>query len=851
MEDGGRAVFGKLLRHFRLEAGLSQDMLAERARMSAETIGALERGVRRSPYQETVSLLATALGLGAGDRVRLEAAAARPQRPRHKRPAGAATEGAPAPSWWTPSVILDPEAIRETPTFTGRTRELQNIEELLGGGNRTVVYGLGGIGKSSLAREFAWRRRERYALVAWLSADTEDGIITAFIRLGAQFVPGLEGITDRRRAAQRAKTALLDVATSLRKPMLVIFDNLAQRQLLREWAPREGVHVLATSRNGDWGGDATTLSLSPWPPEDAVQYLRRESGRDFADNDARAIAEALGGLPLALAHAAAYLGRLRTVTAQSYLLQIERHMRRAPAGAAYSRAVFATFQEALGRAERMQPGAAALLCLAAFFAPDAIPETLFEGGTPDAASLLPRLPDRAPAANLGSILGDAGRREEALAALDRFSLVRFVEHARSFDVHRLVQAAARDLAGADRLSWAECAAAHIDAIFPADGEEVANWTSCAPLVAHAQAALASLPDVAGSVRAAHLAQRCAHYLYNRAAFAQGEALYRRALAIREMRLGPAHPKVAETLNRLGTLLRATSRLAEAEASYCRALSILESAGQPTPEMVDALSNHALTLVLASRFSEAEPIYRRALAIAEVAFGADQLLVAEVLQGLALLLRHTNQLIAAEEAYRRALAIYEAHYGPEHFHVARLLNGLAYVLAHTDRAAQAEAAYRRALAINEAAYGTQYPEVARTLNNLANLLRDSSRFEEAEPLYLRALAIYEAGDLVASLSAVLTNFATLLVRTARYVDAEPLYRRALETDTAHFGLDHVGVATILNGLGTLLRETGRAAEAEPLLRRALTIRESCFGPDHPAAVETRAELAKIPGSGSSG
>jgi tetratricopeptide (TPR) repeat protein/transcriptional regulator with XRE-family HTH domain len=847
MEDG-RAAFGTLLRHFRLEAGLSQEALAQRARMSIQTIGALERGVRRTPYHETVALLSVALGLGAGDRVRLEAAAARPQRPRRRPTLDVAKEGALAPPWWTPSVILDPEAIRETPTFTGRDRELQVIANLLDGGSRTVVYGLGGMGKSSIAREFAWRHRERYALIAWLSAETEDGIIAGFIRLGAQFVPGLEEITDRRRAAERGKTALLDVAASLRKPMLVIFDNVASRQLLREWAPRDGAHALATSRNADWGGDATAMPLAPWPPGDAAHYLRRESGRDLTDDDARAIAEALGGLPLALAHAAAYLGRLRTVTARKYLAQIERHMTRAPAGAEYPQAVLATFQEALERAERTQPGAAALLALAAFLAPDAIPETLFASLPDDAtnaAGLRPRLPNDVSAADLASIVGDAGRRDEALAALDRFSLVRFVERTRTFDVHRLVQAAARDLLGAARFSWAECAAAHVNAVFPVDVDDLANWPGCAALVSHALAALDALPQDTASLCAAELTQRCAYYLFTRAGFTEAEGLYLRALAIREARLGPMHLDVAETLDALATLLRAKTRYAKAEALYRRALAIVEAARGPThPTLVDMLSSLALTLVLVSRFAEAEPLYRRALAIAETTLGTDHVEVAEVLHGLGLLLRETNELAAAESSYLRALAIYEARVGPDHFQVARLLNGFALLLARTSRAAEAESAYHRALRINEACYGPHFPEVARTLNNLGNLLRDSGRFEEAEPVYRRALAIYEARQSSDNAAAVLANLATLLSRTSQYAEAEALYRRALDIQTLHLGPEHTRLATTLNNLATLLNSTGRPEEAEPLLRRALAIREAHFAPDHPLVAETRSELAKV-------
>jgi transcriptional regulator with XRE-family HTH domain len=60
-----RPAFGTLLREFRLAAGLSQEALAERASMSADGIGALERGVNKAPQRETLALLLNALQLGA------------------------------------------------------------------------------------------------------------------------------------------------------------------------------------------------------------------------------------------------------------------------------------------------------------------------------------------------------------------------------------------------------------------------------------------------------------------------------------------------------------------------------------------------------------------------------------------------------------------------------------------------------------------------------------------------------------------------------------------------------------------------------------------------------------------
>ncbi|MBV8343406.1 MAG: tetratricopeptide repeat protein [Candidatus Eremiobacteraeota bacterium] len=754
---------------------------------------------------------------------------------------------APAgPYWRSPSVILDPEVIRETPSFTGREDELRAIATALESGARTIVYGLGGTGKSSLLREFAWRHRERFSVIAWLDAETENGIIEGFIRLGSLFVRGLDEVTDRQRAAQRAKTTLLSLSAGLRKPILLLFDNVSHRRLLNDWAPREGVQVLASSRNADWGGGARTVPLSAWPLDDAVRYLSAERGAELTGADARAIAERLDGLPLALAHAAAHLGSVRTVTARNYLLQIERHMARAPDGAEYPRAVFATFQEALAKAEQLQPGAASLLCLAAHFGPDAIPESLFANAL-GASGLRPPLPDGAPAADLGSTLADAFVRDEALGALDRLSLVRFAVETRTFSVHRLVQAAARDLVRSDAVGWVQIAVASANAEFPADPLDVATWPQSAALLPHAQAALVALPKDAAFAPAGDLADRCGDYLCDRADFEEAERLLRLALAVREAIHGSDHPDVAQTLNNLAGVLVETNRSTEAEALYRRALAIREASyGPDHPDVAIVLSNLASLFQETNRHSEAEPLYRRALAILKGSYGPDHTEAAQAFNNLANLLVVTNRFAEAEPLYRHALAIVEKSFGEEHPDVAIGLNNLARLLRDTNRLAEAEPLFRRAAATLAAVYGTGHPEIATVHNNLANVLRDLNRPAEAETLLRDALEMREKsyGPEHPRVAQSLNNLANLLRDANRSAEAERLYRRALSIFEASFGPEHPRDAETLNGLAILLSAGNRFAEAEPLFRRALAIREASHGTNHPDVAQTLNDLANL-------
>ncbi|HYL26428.1 MAG TPA: adenylate/guanylate cyclase domain-containing protein, partial [Candidatus Nitrosotalea sp.] len=138
--------------------------------------------------------------------------------------------------------VVDAAEFRSVPTFSGRDEELAALHAALQREDAiAVVHGLGGIGKSSIAREYGWRNRDAYSIAWWLNAQTEEGIIDGLLRLGSMFVHGLDRLADRRDAAQRVINSVLG---GLDKPALLVFDNLEDEQLMRRWLPRTGARAL-------------------------------------------------------------------------------------------------------------------------------------------------------------------------------------------------------------------------------------------------------------------------------------------------------------------------------------------------------------------------------------------------------------------------------------------------------------------------------------------------------------------------------------------------------------------------------------------------------------------------------
>ncbi|MBV9103452.1 MAG: tetratricopeptide repeat protein [Candidatus Eremiobacteraeota bacterium] len=741
--------------------------------------------------------------------------------------------------------VVDTAEFHPVANFSGREEELATLQAALKhDGAIAVLHALGGAGKSSIAREYGWRNRDEYSVVWWLNAQTEDGIIEGLLRLGTIFVHGLAQLADRRVAAERVINSVLG---GFHKPVLLVFDNLEDEGLMRTWLPRTGTRALATSRDTAWSADIAAIPVHTWTLETATDYLHRATGRaDLRDDDARAIVQAVGALPLALAHAAASLRTARKLTPKRYLERISERLHNAPRGAEYPRSVFATFITAIAQAEHQVAGAAAVLCFAAFFAPDAIPDELFRQESECySEGLQPTVADGV-ALDLRAAISSELLLDEALGALDRLSLLSFTQSSQTYSMHRLVQLAAQDLAGTGASAWHECAVCVAEAAFPGQAD-IASWPQCGRLFAHASAALDTLPEDTAFLPAGRLASRCGFYLHERGQYSAAELFGERGSAILERALGPEHLDVARSLNSLGNVYWNEGHLPEAESIFSRALAIREKAlGPDHTDVATSLNNLGIVYHDQGRYTEAERFHQRALAIWEKALGPDHPDVALSLMNLANTYDTQGRFADAERLHKRALTIRENALGPDHPLVAFSLTNLALVYQEKGRYEEAEPLNVRSLAIREKALGPEHSHVAMSLNVLALMCAAQGRYAEAEAHHLRALAIREKtfGPDAPDVAQSLNNLGELYVLQERYAEAESLLARALSIREKTLVPDHVDIARTLNAIGNVYRAQNRYEEAEPALVRALAVREKSLGAEHPWTKDARNALAAL-------
>ncbi|MEO5878454.1 MAG: FxSxx-COOH system tetratricopeptide repeat protein, partial [Streptosporangiaceae bacterium] len=206
-------------------------------------------------------------------------------------------------------------------TFTGRGGALEQLrDQLLRRGQSVVVpqalYGLGGVGKTQVALEYAHRFGSDYDLVWWISAEFKDQVNLSLAELAGKL--GLSVGESVAEAAASAREALRRGHPYSR--WLLVFDNADAPAELKDELPENG-HVLITSRNQAWSQLAAPLEIDVFTLEESVAHLRRKV-RNITHQEALDVGTALGFLPLAVEQAAAWLDSTG-IPAQDYLDLLE------------------------------------------------------------------------------------------------------------------------------------------------------------------------------------------------------------------------------------------------------------------------------------------------------------------------------------------------------------------------------------------------------------------------------------------------------------------------------------------------------------------------------------------------
>jgi tetratricopeptide (TPR) repeat protein len=560
------------------------------------------------------------------------------------------------------------------PGFTGRDQMLADVRGALLGGGRAVVQalaGMGGVGKTQLAAEYAYRFASGYDVVWWIAAEQAALIGEQVAALGEEL--GCAGPDTDLGGTQRAVLGEL----RRRDRWLLVFDNAESPEDLAPWLPGGAGHVLITSRVRGWAEIAVPVGVDMLARAESVAILRdRVPG--LADGEADLVAAALGDLPLAVAQAAGYLAETGMPAGEYAGLVGPRAAQLLGEGrpSSYPRPLAAATVLALDRLAAQNPAAAEVVRICAFLAPEPVPAQWFTGA---AAQLPAGLADEAadPVA-WRQILGQVSR--SALARADPGGLL----------MHRLTQAIIRGcLPPGQATATRARAEAIVAASSPGGTDAPDTWPAWARLLPHL---LALDPAATGNLGLRRLACRAARYLILRGDFRGGHDLASDLYRQWGERLGPDDPQTLIAGFNLGFALRQMGRS-----------------------------------------GEARQVHEDTLARSRRVFGEDHLDTLHSATGLAIGLRSLGETQAARELDEDTLARYRRVQGEDHPHTLASANNLAVDLRAMGETQAARDLDEDTLARRHRVLGEDHPDTLASASNLAVGLRALGETQAARDL----------------------------------------------------------------------------------------------------------------------
>ena len=761
-----------------------------------------------------------------------------------------------------------------SPYFIGRERELARLAALVADnqavGTRVALTGLGGIGKSRLALEFALAHADQFELRWWVRASSAQQLQTDLVGLGRRL-----GVLSRSHDEDLALAETLRWLATHRG-WLLVYDNAADARSLRPFLPEAGSgFTLITSQAHGWREAATSISLWTLPRRESIRLLVERSG--MADESgADALALALGDLPLALVQAAAFVNRT-LISFADYLslfqgqgLQVWDEAE-SSTGDDYGQTITGTWQLAFERLRLRDPDAVRLLEFLAFVDPEGLSLELLRRHS----AALPR--------ELARCVRSPLALNKAIAALLEVSLVE--RSGMELRVHPLVQQVTREaLEDEARDRWAATA---VDWAVTAFGYRPGQTPVCA-VPAGSTAQLRVLAQRRGCValRGARLVRALGdlgHYWLARGALGPARESCQHSMELAERMLRRHDAGAAEqrnlsvSLHRLGEVELQAGELSSARERFVRALELFDGLAADDPTSTRARRCLSVALdklgraeLRAGRPTIARGLFMRALGLAEqlVALRPDSLearrdLCASLhtLARVELLAGHVS---AARARVERALVLAEttaaAH--PKSGRVRRDLCVCLGKLGDIDlRSGELDAARERfasaleiaeALARNDPDSAQAKRELSASLHRLAEVELQAGELAPARLRFERAHAISHALSQAdpdsararRELSVALEHLGRLEHRAGHKARAQQLFGKALALRERLAKLDprsaQAGqeLATALEQLGRLELSSERLGPARAQLLRAYDIRAQIAKVDQDSAQAQR-------------
>jgi tetratricopeptide (TPR) repeat protein len=674
---------------------------------------------------------------------------------------------------------------RPDPYFVGRDDELADLYRALRAGRPTsavqVITGLGGLGKTRLAVEYAFRHDTAYSTVWWIRAEDSATMRGDYVELaqtlGLPFDNDNQAIAALRQELRR------------RRDWLLIFDNAEDPDDLFALLPEKHQgHVLVTSRRREWPHTETHRIGNLSTPA-AVEYLEQR-GRVADATKARDLAEALGCLPLGLVQAASVVAGGMPVA--DYLDALHKQSPelfsegRAPD---HELTIDSTWRVSVDHLTRRSSAAVAVFRLAAFLAADAIPLAMLK-------------PTADMPTELSEALANPFQLNRATAALGEYSLAETTEGLLS--IHRMVQAVTRAELVGEAPHWAGLALAAVVAAFPENVEDPRSWEDCERLLAHVLTCTA---------HANHL----------------------------HIETTPT----VQLLDNVTRYLLARGRIDTAATVLAQALDMAEQLRRDDLVYLSSRNTLGLLLMHRGDPSAARKVLEEVYEARSSVLGSENLETLRAARDLVQALYGQGHLVQAAELQDRVVEKFIAILGPNDLETVTSLAYQATIFFGNGRHEHARALEEQVLEARRQVLGEDHPDTLLAKLNLAITVsvlgkRSEARAMEEQVVEARRRVLGEdhPGTLMAKLHLAETLFLQGALNAARTLEGQ-----VVEARRRVLGEDHPDTLMAKANLGTTLVAMGDLDQGRTLHEEVLEARGRVLGEDAPATLDAKLSLAE--------
>ncbi len=669
--------------------------------------------------------------------------------------------------------------------FTGRSEELEKLVESLLNQSRIntvrtqIISGMGGVGKTQLAVELAYKFGWKFIGVHWLNLEKPETLDNEIAACGEKM-----GLRHWPEKLSEQVAFTLNIWKE-KGPRLLILDNFENLEKAPEVIARlqhSNLRILVTSRHSDWPGNigVKVYPLDIFSQKESVELLKKyyidKNIEDLFD-----LAEILGNLPLALELAGRYLQAHPHLAITDYILQLGEvllHPSMAgwredlPSLTGHELSLLRTF--VLSWEQIKDENVKAIFIVAGYLSPNVvIPLGLFEetldlpSGTCDEAihvliglGLFYTRDSFQPTTH--PLLAEFGRIQSKRRGMKTLLLERLTQSLITFSNIK-----ENEIKRTGSLEGINSYLPHILTVVEYSDKE-------------------------GIQDAAKLYTCLGIFLKQISDFEGSKIAFTHALRIEESRYGPNHPILSTPLGNLGYLLLELGDLVGARVVFERSVQIDEATyGPDHPMVAQRINGKGLVLLAMGDYAGARSCFERALHIGETIYGKDRIDVAQYLHNLGNALMELGDLPGAKAAIERGLHITEATYGPEHPEVAICVSCLGLLHMKMGDITEARVLFERALHIDELKLGPKHQRIAIRLNNLGQIMRLSGDFS----------------------------------------GAKAAYERAIQIDEEVYGPEHPETARRINNLGNVLHDLGDLVGAREAYERFLAIAKKFLPANH--------------------